>query len=228
MCTITYIAYKNGYILTQNRDESPLRQDAVFPVKAEIGGEQVIYPQDPEGSGSWFVSTQSGTTICVMNGIFHPDKKPGQYRHSRGLIPLHYLHFEHTRQFLKNYEFNELEGFKLLVCNQQGVDEITWDEERVSHQFHQPQNLIFQSDPLYNAEQKAFRTGLFTSFLQKHEAQNILDFHTEPQTADPTVNILMDRKMVKSVSTIQRHFLAGQNQVGYLKLGEKEMAVAEF
>ena len=36
MCTITYIPTESGYIVTQNRDESPLREKAVFPVKETI------------------------------------------------------------------------------------------------------------------------------------------------------------------------------------------------
>ena len=219
MCTITYLPFKDGYILTQNRDESPLREAAVFPVNDAIQEQRIIYPQDPEGSGSWFVSREDGVTLCVMNGIFHPDKKPGQFKHSRGLIPLHFLAYANTHEFLERYDFSGLEGFKLLACSSKGVDEIKWDEQDVTHRRHAPSALIFQSDPLYDAEQKTFRAELFRTFLNAHEPQDILTFHTVSQTADPALDILMDRQVVKSVSTVQRQFYGDVNTVAYLPLG---------
>lgn len=228
MCTITYIPHQGGYILTQNRDESPLRADAIFPIEDVRHGNRIIFPQDPEGQGSWFVSVENGVTLCVMNGIFHPDKKPGQFRHSRGLIPLHYLKYANTFDFLERYQFEGLEGFKLLACSEKGVDEIKWDEHEVSHARHAPSNLIFQSDPLYNAEQKKIRQNLFQRFLSTHQPQDILDFHTQPQTDDPTIDILMNRGKVGSVSTIQRVFNPSTNVVGYLKLGASQVQEATF
>ena len=228
MCTITYIPLKDGYILTQNRDESPQRADAVFPVESTVNGTRVIYPQDPEGQGSWFVSTQDGVTLCIMNGIYHANKKPGQFRHSRGLVPLHFLEHEGTFDFLDRYRFDGLEGFKLLACSLKGVDEIKWDERQVTHNRYAPASLIFQSDPLYNAEQKAFRSGLFESFLENNPPDQILDFHTQSQTNDPSIDILMDRGRVGSVSTIQRKFHGTTNAVSYLKLGAETLQTAQF
>ncbi len=228
MCTITFLPYKNGYILTQNRDESPLRADAVFPVEEEIKNQKVIYPQDPEGSGSWFVSTEAGLTLCVMNGAYHPHKRAGQYAHSRGLVPLHFLAFADADDFMNNYAYQKLEAFTLLVCSPTGVEEFIWDETDMNRKTHRAKPLIFQSDPLYNAEQKAFRKSLFTQFMVENDAITILDFHTQPQTPDNAVNILMDRERVKSVSTIQRYFYGGINEVGYLKLGAEGLHCVSF
>ncbi len=228
MCTITYLPVNDGYILTQNRDESPLREEAIFPVQDEVSGQRIIYPQDPEGTGSWFVSTELGVTLCVMNGIFHPNKKPGQFRHSRGLIPLQFLEYANTHDFLNHYQFEGLEGFKLLACSEKGVDEIKWDEVSVTHHRYAPSNLIFQSDPLYDHSQKQFRSGLFDAFMRSHQVTDILDFHTKPQVDDPTVDILMDRQVVRSVSTVQRHFHKDENRVYYLKRGGSKLQEAIF
>lgn len=228
MCTITYLPYKNGYILTQNRDESPLRADAIFPVEETVHGQKIIYPKDPEGSGSWFVSAEKGLTLCVMNGVYHPHKKEGQYAHSRGLIPLHYLAFADAADFVKNYAYQKLEAFTLLACSPFGVDEFIWDESDMNHFHHPSKALIFQSAPLYNAAQKAFRKSLFDDFLAQNSTKQILDFHTKPQTPDLALNILMDRNAVKTVSTIQRFFFSESNEVNYLKLGAKQLVSADF
>jgi len=228
MCTITYLPFKDGYIVTQNRDESPLRADAVFPVEDDVQGQKIIYPKDPEGSGSWFVSAQNGLTLCVMNGAYHPHKKDGQYAYSRGLIPLHYLGFADAVDFLKNYAYHKLEAFTLLACTPFGVDEFIWDETDMNHQRHPAKALIFQSAPLYNAAQKAFRKGLFQNFLSQNSTEEILDFHTKPQTEDKALNILMDREVVKSVSTVQRTFFEENNEVRYLKLGAAQILNADF
>jgi hypothetical protein len=228
MCTITYLPYKNGYILTQNRDESPLRTEAVFPVKESRAGHDLIYPQDPEGSGSWFVSTEAGLTLCVMNGAYHANKKPGDYKHSRGLVPLHYLEYVHANAFLNEYHYRQLEAFNLLVCGPGGVDEFVWDENEMVHHKHAPGQLIFQSAPLYNAEQQAFRRRLFHQFLAENNVDDVLDFHTKSQTDNPALDIRMDRQQVKSVSTIQRIFTSGENNVAYLPLGAPSATLAHF
>lgn len=228
MCTITYLPYNDGYILTQNRDESPLRADAIFPLEDEVNGQRLIYPQDPEGSGSWFVSTKDGITLCVMNGAYHPDKKDGDYRHSRGLVPLHYLEFNDPQAFLKEYHFRELEAFDLLVCSAEGVIEFVWDETNMMMNRYTSNELIFQSAPLYDLEQKQFRKGLFQTFLDNNHVTDILNFHTQKQTDDPALDILMDRGPVGSVSTVQRRFHKSENHVGYLKKGDSEVQFASF
>ena len=228
MCTITYLPHHNGYILTQNRDESPLRADAVFPVREKRAGHELIYPQDPEGSGSWFVSAENGMTICVMNGAYHPNKKPGDYKHSRGLVPLHFLELGTDQAFLQDYHYRELEAFTLLVCSPDGVTEFIWNEKTMQVNNHPVKHLIFQSAPLYDAQQQAFRINLFKQFVANHQPEHILDFHTKPQTADPTIDIRMDRQRVKSVSTVQRKYGTESNQVTYLPLGASEPQTERF
>ncbi len=111
MCTITYIPKDNGYIVTQNRDESPLREKAIFPVKAIANDIPIVYPKDPEGSGSWFVTAKNGITLCIMNAVYHPDKTSADFKHSRGLVPLHYLDYSSSEDFVNAYEFEGIQGF---------------------------------------------------------------------------------------------------------------------
>jgi uncharacterized protein with NRDE domain len=228
MCTITYLPFQDGYIVTQNRDESPLRAEAIFPVKEKINGSDVIFPQDPEGTGSWFVSAANGLTLCIMNGAFHPNKQPGDYKHSRGLVPLHFIELGDEHNFVNTYHYRELEAFTLLVCSPNGVSEFIWNEQKMQVVKHAPKALIFQSAPLYNYKQQKHRTTLFTRFLERHDAHQIIDFHTKPQAENPMIDIRMDRAQVKSISTIQRMFNANTNQVAYMPLATQQLHVAPF
>jgi len=218
MCTITYIPTESGYIVTQNRDESPLREKAVFPVKETINKESIIFPKDPEGSGSWFVSAKHGLTVCIMNAIYHPNKTSADFKHSRGLVPLHYLEYESNEQFIKDYDFKGIQGFTLVVCSQENVNEIHWDENKVTHQSFSPAPLIFQSNPLYTAEQKAKRKLWFENWLDVNDSTKILEFHKAKKQENLAESILMDRHFVRTISITQRAFLSNSDEIQYAEV----------
>lgn len=218
MCTITYIPTESGYIVTQNRDESPLREKAIFPVKAIVNKIPIIYPKDPEGSGSWFVTAQNGITLCVMNAVYHPDKTSADFKHSRGLVPLHYLDYSSSEDFVNAYKFEGIQGFTLIVCSREKVDEIHWDENKVTHTTYKPGPLIFQSNPLYNSIQKAKRRAWFEQWLNTNDSSNIIEFHQSQQQNNLAESILMDRQIVRSVSITQRIFSSITNQIQYAEV----------
>lgn len=229
MCTITYIPYNSGFIVTQNRDESPLREEALFPIFNQIQNKALIYPQDPEGKGSWFVSSQEGITVGIMNAAFHPDKKEGDYRHSRGLVPLHYFDFKTPINFKNNYDFQDLEAFTLVVFTSKEVNEFNWTEKELILTTYKPQPLIFQSIPLYPSPQKEMRENWFKQFIKKHKSDSILDFHLQSQSNHPENNILMDREKVKTVSVIQRIYTTNQNELSYISIPiQKNLQVVKF
>ena len=218
MCTITYIPIKNGYIVTQNRDESPLREKAIFPIRKNINNQPILYPKDPEGSGSWFVSAKSGLTICVMNAVYHHDKTSADFKHSRGLVPMHFLEFNSIENFVENYAFKGIQGFTLIVCSKEKVDKIHWDENSVAHSSFEPKPMIFQSNPLYNPDQKAKRKAWFEDWLDKNNAANILNFHQEQKQDNLAESILMDRQIVRTVSITQRAFSSISDEIRYAEV----------
>src|SRR5258706_16330648 len=66
MCTVTFIARKNGYLLGMNRDEQRTRAKGLPPAKRKIGGRQVIYPSEPSG-GTWIALNDHGATLALLN-----------------------------------------------------------------------------------------------------------------------------------------------------------------
>jgi uncharacterized protein with NRDE domain len=217
MCTITYLPTPNGYITTQNRDESPLRERAVFPVRQSTSNSEIVFPKDPEGQGSWFVANKNGETLCIMNSVFHFDKTSADFKHSRGLVPFHYLQFNSVDQFKNNYEFDGIQGFTLVICAQTVIHEIEWDEKKVVHNKFEPKPLIFQSNPLYNPNQKKKRAQWFEYWLRDNPTDEILNFHTLQFEENKAESILMDREVVKTVSVVSREFSSKSDDLLYVE-----------
>ena len=66
MCTVSFIARKNGYALAMNRDESIMRVQGLPPRKIQMGDRTVIGPSEPAG-GTWIMLNDSGATFALIN-----------------------------------------------------------------------------------------------------------------------------------------------------------------
>ena len=192
-----------------------MREAAIFPVEKTVLDSELIYPIDPEGQGSWFVSEKNGITACIMNGAFHPNKKDGDYRHSRGLIPLHVFEFRDIDHFISSYPFQGLEAFTLIVATKATVFEIIWNESELKHHSHPAIPLIFQSTPLYPYPLSHKRLLWFDSWLNLNNEENIIDFHRTQDSSNKEESILMDREIVKTISITQRKFGIDSDLIQY-------------
>ncbi len=66
MCTVSFIARKNGYALAMNRDERLTRVVGLPPPKKAINGLTIILPSEP-GGGTWIAVNKSGVTFALIN-----------------------------------------------------------------------------------------------------------------------------------------------------------------
>lgn len=66
MCTISFIARKNGYALAMNRDEKLTRAIGLPPKLRKVDGRAVLYPSEP-GGGTWIALNDSGVTFALIN-----------------------------------------------------------------------------------------------------------------------------------------------------------------
>src|SRR5664279_5533182 len=66
MCTVTFIARKNGYAFGMNRDEQLSRVAGLPPSKKIIGGCAVLAPSEP-GGGTWIALNNAGVTFALIN-----------------------------------------------------------------------------------------------------------------------------------------------------------------
>ena len=66
MCTVSFLARKNGYALAMNRDEKLTRAVGLPPSKKNINGITVVSPSEP-GGGTWIALNDSGVTFTLIN-----------------------------------------------------------------------------------------------------------------------------------------------------------------
>lgn len=89
MCTVSIIALNaasGAYRIVTNRDEQQSRAPGEPPEWRGVGGVRAIAPRDPVGGGTWVATTESGLTLCLLNGNLEPPPLPPTRARTRGEI----------------------------------------------------------------------------------------------------------------------------------------------
>ncbi|MCH2044455.1 MAG: NRDE family protein [Saprospiraceae bacterium] len=207
MCTVTFVPIQdNHYVLTSNRDESPLRS----PEKLhENSDRNLIYPREPLAGGTWICISQTGTWVCLLNGAFVKHVRKAPYRRSRGLVVLDFFEYTSAVQFFDEYELDNIEPFTIIAWDQQKQElyDFRWDgEQRYLSILDKKETHIWSSCPLYPPEIQAKRKKWFTEFLANHniqQAEEMLDFHHNAGEGDPENDLMITRYggKLRTVST---------------------------
>jgi hypothetical protein len=66
MCTVTFIARRNGYALGMNRDEKLSRVAGLQPRLTHLNGRAILAPSEP-GGGTWIGANDTGATLALLN-----------------------------------------------------------------------------------------------------------------------------------------------------------------
>jgi hypothetical protein len=66
MCTVTFIARRNGYVLGMNRDEKLTRPAGLPPRRWHLHGRTILAPSEPSG-GTWIGVNDTGSAIALIN-----------------------------------------------------------------------------------------------------------------------------------------------------------------
>lgn len=66
MCTISFIARNNGYLLAMNRDEKLSRSKGLPPSVVAIGGRRVLCPAE-SGGGTWIAVNDTRAAFALIN-----------------------------------------------------------------------------------------------------------------------------------------------------------------
>jgi len=88
MCTVTWTAVDDGYVLFMNRDELASRGPALPPSPGVTAGCRYLAPTDRDGGGSWIAANEDGLTVGLLNHYpvgFAAPPPAGGFR-SRGLL----------------------------------------------------------------------------------------------------------------------------------------------
>jgi hypothetical protein len=211
MCTLTFLPLpEDGFLLTSNRDESPLRMRAHHPEIKIIENRSVIYPMDGKAGGTWIGVANDRRTVCLLNGAFERHAMGSSYRLSRGIVVLDSFKYPDFADFVADYDFEGIEPFTYVDFLPTGgkilIREMRWDGNEVkTADFDAGKPQIWSSAQLYRPEIIKRREEWFGQWINEHPNYSLEDiraFHRFGGEGDIYNDIRMNRdNMVKTVST---------------------------
>jgi hypothetical protein len=226
LCTVTFLPTASGFILTSNRDESPVRAAITLPPQSyQLINATAYFPKDPQG-GTWIAVSGEGRMHCLLNGAFEKHVHQPPYRKSRGIVVLDSLEYDIAEQFASDYDFSGIEPFTLVMVNSAGLlqlHEFRWDGKDAHLKILAAGTPhIWSSASLYDQTARKKREEVFQNWLQRQSTPNpdaVLDLHLNGGVGDPKNNFRMDRGgMVQTVSVTQVLDSAGKSLMRYRDL----------
>ncbi|WP_299666287.1 NRDE family protein [uncultured Polaribacter sp.] len=206
MCTVTYLPLgKNNFILTSNRDETPLRK-TIPPKRYLENGVELVYPKDALAGGTWIGTSSKKRLVCLLNGGFTKHTRNAYYKMSRGIIVKKILTDKDAVAFIRAFDFKGIEPFTLIFVDfkeELKTYELVWDGLK-KHFVELPQEpKIWSSSTLYTEEMKMVRKDWFATWVLEHKEfhqKEIIAFHQNDSLGTPETSPKMKRKFVETVS----------------------------
>lgn len=206
MCTVTYIPInKTDFILTSSRDVPFAREKALFPKQYIEDNVKITYPKDGKASGTWIGFSNKKRLICLLNGGFKNHVSEKLYRKSRGIIVKDLLKGNDIFSALSEINLDKIEPFTLVIVDWNialELIEFVWDGNKKHLKKLDQEKHIWSSSTLYDDKMKQLRKDWFASWQLKNK-QDVLDFHYKAGINDCSVDVLMKRKKVGTVSITQ-------------------------
>lgn len=227
MCTLTYLPLSdNTYLLTSNRDESPLRKKAKAPEITKINGAKVLYPMDGRAGGTWIAASEANRIACLLNGAFERHWPNPPYRLSRGLMVLDSFRYHKVDEFISHYDFKGMEPFTFVAfehLHQTVINELRWDgQQSYVKRYDATKPQIWSSASLYTPEVVKRREQWFQKWLKEHteyDVNEIRQFHMFGGEGDIYNDIRMNRlELVKTISITSVKVETGKIEMWYKDL----------
>ena len=182
MCTVSFVANKESFILTSNRDEHIGRPLAYEPREEIINQKKIIYPKDPKAGGTWFALNEDHVTAVLLNGAFRWHRSTGNYRKSRGLVLLDIISSNEPKAILRKLDLSRIEPFTLVLWQEPYLIEFRWDgRRRYIRELDPNDSFIWSSTTLYSPEVIKYRSDLFDEFMRlpgDKDQHDMLQFHS--------------------------------------------------
>ena len=197
MCTVSFIPLQQGCLLTSNRDEKIVRQQAFAPQLYEGTTSHLLYPKDPDAGGTWIVMSDNGTAIVLLNGGFIAHHPHPPYRKSRGVILLEIAEKSDPVQQFNVHDLSNIEPFTLVIWHREKLYEARWDGNQ-KHLLELAANEphIWSSVTLYDPAVIQKRQDWFKQWLTQHpnpDQDAIIKFHLFGGEGDAHNDIRMNR-----------------------------------
>tara|TARA_R110001592_G_scaffold313257_4_gene588620 strand:+ start:86 stop:805 length:720 start_codon:yes stop_codon:yes gene_type:complete len=227
MCTVTYLPLgENDFILTSNRDETPLRK-TIPPTKYNENGVELIYPKDELAGGTWIGTSSKNRLVCLLNGAFANHLRNKVYKMSRGIIVKNILFADDALVYVNEFNFTDVEPFTLILVDyhmQLETYELVWDgtTKQVTKLGQEPR--IWSSSTLYSDEMKQLRNEWFANWISENtefHQEKILEFHQNENFGNKEISLKMKRAFVETVSTTSVKKEKNKIEITYLDFLEK-------
>jgi len=206
MCTVSFLPLENNdFILTSNRDETPLRK-TIAPDFYTENNAALLYPKDAFAGGTWIGISSQKRVICLLNGAFEKHQRKEFYRKSRGIIVTELLAVEDAVSEIQQTNFIDIEPFTLVLIdfkNELKIFELVWDGQNKHFQQLEHTPKIWSSATLYNEDMKLERQAWFADWLQENKffsKNKILSFHKDSSKGTKETAVKMKRTFVETVS----------------------------
>jgi len=139
MCTVTFIARRNGYGLGMNRDEKLTRVAGLLPRLTHLNGRAILAPSEP-GGGTWIGVNDTGATLALINWYSITSRVGGQAI-SRGEVVKLALPSDSSLlvdAVLKELPIDRVNPFRLIGVfpAREAVVEWRWNQQRLERRDH--------------------------------------------------------------------------------------------
>ena len=222
MCTVTYLPLgNNNFILTSNRDETPLR-NTIHPQEYLENGVLLKYPKDELAGGTWVGLSDKRRLVCLLNGGFKIHTRKSSYKMSRGIIVKNILSADDSVSYINNFDFTEIEPFTIVLVdwnNQLETYELVWDGITKHFTKLKQEPRIWSSSTLYTDEMKEMRKDWFANWLidnNEFQQGSILEFHQNDKLGTPDTSVKMKRPFIETVSVTSIIKTASEIKMDYL------------
>jgi hypothetical protein len=204
MCTVTFIPKAGKTYITSNRDENPGRQSSGLISQHSPDSNTIHFPLDEASGGSWIALSETGRTVCLLNGAYEPFIPKPPYRLSRGQVVLAAVKADDTNTFLLKTELTDIAPFTLLIYENSMLMQMVWDGEQkhiATLPFDEPR--IWSSVTLYSPKIREWRKNLFEKWMSETKVidrESIIAFHRMAND-NPENDFVMNRNdIVKTLS----------------------------
>jgi len=230
MCTVSYYPYRNGYVMTSNRDEKISRKWSSQPVKKTSGDHTIWFPQDMDAMGTWFGSKSNGNTYILFNGAEQKHQTNPPYKKSRGIILLEMMENDSHSKYWNTAELDGVEPFSVVVAGRAFLHLHRWDGSKKKVEvLDMSQHHIWSSSTLYSPVVAAQRVEWFNHFVnengEKKDPDSIFNFHLTEKMDDKENGLVINREgMMITKSITQSVFASGMLSLKHFDLMSNEVS----